>query len=60
MNKVKKLVSDYVHERNRSYNLNLYLDYVRSQAPELFDDMFERFSGMPGYVQGGEQECRTE
>jgi len=34
---------------DRIHNLNLYLDYVRQVAPELFGAMMDEFDGLPGY-----------
>ena len=33
----------------RIHNLNLYLDYVRQVAPELFGAMMDEFDGLPGF-----------
>lgn len=34
---------------NRAYNLNLYLEYVREKYPSVYNELVEKFSGLPGF-----------
>lgn len=36
---------------NKIYNLSLYLDYVRQEAPTLWEEMNVIFDGMPGWTE---------
>lgn len=32
------------------YNLTLYLNDIRDNHPDIFEDLSDRYSGMPGYL----------
>lgn len=54
------LVDEVEELHDTVYNLRLYLDYVRREAPGLWEDMGLAFSGMPGWVQPNTTEYGRE
>ena len=52
-----RMLTDLVDKMEaRIWNLELYLDYVRQVAPELWGAMTDEFIGLPARGEGGEYE----
>lgn len=47
---IAALKDEVEKSKDVTYNLRLYLTYVKKQAKELWKTMEERFSGLPGYI----------
>lgn len=46
---MNNIFNEYEALWNRAYNLNLYLEYVREKYPSVYNELVEKFSGLPGF-----------
>ena len=46
---MKNIANEFEALNDRAHNLDLYLDYVRRNYPDVYAEMQARFSGMPGF-----------
>ena len=46
---MKNIVNEFETLNDRAHNLDLYLDYIRQNYPDVYAEMQARFSGMPGF-----------
>lgn len=46
---MNNIFNEYEALWNRAYNLNLYLEYVREKYPAVYNELVEKFSGLPGF-----------
>lgn len=44
-----EFVNEYESLKNQAYNLNLYIDYLAENHPDVYAELMEHFEGMPGH-----------